>query len=105
MRLTNPWQVQQPNARFQSRQPRNRENEVHEWLANTLLVNVPVKDWNFYEKAIFLGLMVRRLLLAQQGLVKADDRDYYGNKRLQLAGDLISLLFEEHFKEPILLNR
>ena len=42
--------------------------------------------------------MVRRLLLAAQGDIKCDDRDYYGNKRIQLAGDLISLLFEEHFK-------
>ena len=98
MRLTNPWTVNPVASRFQSRQPRNREQEVHDWLLNTLLVNVQVKDWNFYEKAVFLGLMVRRLLLAKQGIVKEDDRDYYGNKRLQLAGDLISLLFEEHFK-------
>ena len=62
------------------------------------LVNVPCKDFNLYEKAVFLGLMCRRLLQAQQGMIKADDRDYYGNKRIQLAGDLISLLFEEHFK-------
>lgn len=98
MRLTNPWTMNAGSARYQSKQPRNREQEVHDWLLNTLLVNVPVQDWNFYEKAVYLGLMVRRLLLAQQGIVKADDRDYYGNKRLQLAGDLISLLFEEHFK-------
>ena len=98
MRLSNPWTMQTGASRYQSKQPRNREQEVHDWLLNTLLVNVPVKEFNFYEKAVYLGLMVRRLLLAQQGIVKADDRDYYGNKRLQLAGDLISLLFEEHFK-------
>jgi len=44
-------------------------------------------------------MMVRRVIQAQCGIVKADDRDYYGNKRLELAGQLISLLFEDLFKK------
>jgi DNA-directed RNA polymerase III subunit RPC2 len=42
--------------------------------------------------------MVRRVIQAQLGLVNMDDRDYYGNKRLELAGQLIALLFEDLFK-------
>lgn len=46
-----------------------------------------------------MALMVRRVILAKDDKVKADDRDYYGNKRLELAGQLLSLLFEDLFKK------
>lgn len=36
--------------------------------------------------------MVRRVILAQ-GDNKVDDRDYYGNKRLELAGQVIKLFY------------
>ena len=59
-----------------------------------------VIDWNYKHKAVYLALMVRRVLLAQgDGTVKADDKDYYGNKRLELAGQLLGLLFEDLFKK------
>ncbi|MEQ2265642.1 DNA-directed RNA polymerase III subunit RPC2, partial [Xenotaenia resolanae] len=44
-----------------------------------------VKEFNFRAKCIYLAVMVRRVILAQ-GDNKVDDRDYYGNKRLELAG-------------------
>jgi DNA-directed RNA polymerase III subunit RPC2 len=48
-------------------------------------------------KAAYMALMVRRVILAKGDKVKADDRDYYGNKRLELAGQLLSLLFEDEY--------
>lgn len=35
---------------------------------------------------------------AQNDKRAIDDRDYYGNKRLELAGSLLSLMFEDVFK-------
>lgn len=37
--------------------------------------------------------MVHRLLLAALGRRELDDRDHYGNKRLDLAGPLLAFLF------------
>ena len=37
--------------------------------------------------------MVHRLLLAALGRREPDDRDHYGNKRLDLAGPLLAFLF------------
>ncbi len=49
-------------------------------------------------KAVYAAVMLRRTILAKLGKIKVDDRDYYGNKRLELAGQLIALLFEDLFK-------
>lgn len=48
-----------------------------------------MKEFNFRAKCIYLAVMVRRVILAQ-GDNKVDDRDYYGNKRLELAGQVSS---------------
>ena len=42
--------------------------------------------------------MMRRLIQAEDDPSMLDDRDYYGNKRLELAGSLLSLMFEDAFK-------
>lgn len=42
--------------------------------------------------------MVRRVMAAEINPSSVDDRDYYGNKRLELAGSLLSLMFEDLFK-------
>lgn len=46
-----------------------------------------MKEFNFRAKCIYTAVMVRRVILAQ-GENKVDDRDYYGNKRLELAGQV-----------------
>ncbi|KAJ8315119.1 hypothetical protein KUTeg_007269 [Tegillarca granosa] len=78
---------------------RTKVDEAREVLHAVVLAHVPVVSWNFKVKAAYLALMVRRVILAKGGKVKADDRDYYGNKRLELAGQLLSLLFEDLFKK------
>ena len=46
----------------------------------------------------YIAFMIRRMLYAMVDSAFVDDRDYYGNKRLELAGGLLSLLFEDLFK-------
>lgn len=71
---------------------------VRELLATTIVAHVPVINLNFRLKAIYLAQMVRRLILAVDNPEFIDDRDFYGNKRLELAGSLIGLLFEDLLK-------
>ncbi len=46
---------------------------------------------------MYLALMIRRIMQAEKDPASVDDRNYYGNKRLELAGSLMSLLFEDLF--------
>ena len=71
---------------------------VRELLATTIVAHIPVNEFNFRLKAIYLAQMVRRLMCAINNSSFIDDRDYYGNKRLELAGSLISILFEDLLK-------
>ena len=54
--------------------------------------------YDFRPKAIYVCLMVRRIILAMHDETLMDDKDYYGNKRLELSGQTMSLLFEDIFK-------
>lgn len=74
-------------------------NEVIEVLSTIILAHIPVVKANFNPKARYLALMVRRIFEGYVDRNKVDDKDYYGNKRLELAGQLISLLFEDLFKK------
>ncbi|MCL4124386.1 UNVERIFIED_CONTAM: hypothetical protein GTU68_027524 [Idotea baltica] len=84
---------------FDRRPKKSPPDEARDLLATTILAHVPVEKFNFKMKAIYLALMVRRVIEAQGDTRTIDDRDYYGNKRLELAGSLISLLFEDLFKK------
>lgn len=80
-------------------QRRNYITDGLEALANVVITHIPVEGLNFRPKALYICFMVRRILMACQDHNLVDDRDYVGNKRLELAGQLLSLLFEDLFKK------
>lgn len=59
-------------------------DEALEVLATVVLAHIPVENLNFREKSIYAAMMVRRVLQAVNHQVEVDDRDYVGNKRLEL---------------------
>ncbi|KAI8902568.1 hypothetical protein BC833DRAFT_573330 [Globomyces pollinis-pini] len=81
----------------------NWGDDARHLLSDTVLAHVPVEVdrngvYNFRAKAIYVAIMVRRTIQAVEEGGIVDDRDFVGNKRLELAGQLLSLLFEDLFK-------
>lgn len=58
--------------------------EALEVLATVVMAHVPVENLNFRPKSIYIATMVRRVLVCMQNEKMVDDRDYVGNKRLEL---------------------
>lgn len=77
----------------------SRVDEARDVLANVVLAHVPVVAYHFWPKVVYVCQMLRRMIAAQHDPSQIDDMDYYGNKRLELAGQLLSLLFEDLFKK------
>jgi DNA-directed RNA polymerase III subunit RPC2 len=86
------------NRRYTPQRKKSKSQEARDLFYRVILAHVPVVENSLKMKAIYLSVMVRRTIQAKNGKIKQDDRDYYGNKRLELAGQLISLLFEDLFK-------
>lgn len=67
-------------------------------LRDVFIANIPVCQNNFRAKCIYVAVMLRRMMEAILNKDAMDDKDYVGNKRLELSGQLLSLLFEDLFK-------
>ncbi|KMU73930.1 DNA-directed RNA polymerase 3 subunit RPC2 [Coccidioides immitis RMSCC 3703] len=78
---------------------RNYIQEAVEAIASVIISHVQVENMNFRPKALYVAHMARRVLMAKHDSSLVDDRDYVGNKRLELAGQLLALLFEDLFKK------
>ncbi|GMY19901.1 DNA-directed RNA polymerase III subunit 2 isoform X2 [Fagus crenata] len=78
-----------------------KEGRALSILRHIFLANVPVHQDNFRAKCIYVAVMLRRMIDAFLNKDSMDDKDYVGNKRLELSGQLISLLFEDLFKSMI----
>lgn len=72
--------------------------EVRTILAEKICPNISC-DLSLRAKAIYICLMLRRLALAKTKVLDVDDKDYLGNKRFELAGQLLGILFEDSFKK------
>ncbi|KAM0935649.1 putative DNA-directed RNA polymerase [Dioscorea sansibarensis] len=81
-----------------SRDGGRKEGMARTILLDVFLANVPVINGNFRPKCIYASVMLRRMMDAILNTDTFDDKDYVGNKRLELSGQLISLLFEDLFK-------
>jgi len=77
---------------------KTKADHARRLIADIVLCHVPVHKFNFRQKAIYICVILRRMVDAIKDEAAIDDRDYYGNKRLELSGSLISLLFEDLFK-------
>jgi len=70
-------------------------------LQNDLLPHVGIAKGDEFKKAYFTGYMTNRLIQAALGRTTEDDRDYYGKKRLDMAGALLSMIFRMQFRQVI----
>ncbi|SCN58913.1 DNA-directed RNA polymerase III subunit RPC2, putative [Plasmodium chabaudi chabaudi] len=87
---------------MKEKQVKNEKDIIEEgldFLSRVLLSHIQQKSkYDFRNKARCICLMIRRVLDSANNKNELDDKDYYGNKRLELAGQLISLLFEDLYK-------
>lgn len=67
-------------------------------LSSVIIPNIQSSPIDMHAKGIYITQIIKKLLSVALGLELCDDRDYVGNKRLELAGQLIALLFEDCFK-------
>jgi DNA-directed RNA polymerase III subunit RPC2 len=81
---------------YMNRKP--KVESARDALASVVISHVPVVNFNFQPKCAYIAWMIRRIFVAQKDPTQIDDKDNYGNKRLELSGQLLALLFEDLFK-------
>ena len=76
-----------------------RQRMAFDILQKEFLPHVSIGAGFESKKAYFLGYMVNRLCSTALGRREQDDRDHFGNKRMDLAGPLLANLFRGLFRK------
>lgn len=63
------------------------QDEAREFISDFIVAHVPVFNNDFRPKIMYIAVMARRVLMAMKDPKLVDDRDYVGNKRLELYPD------------------
>ena len=74
-----------------------RIRHAKEILRTEFLPHIGIKESCETKKAYFYGYIIHKLLKTALSRRQVDDRDHYGNKRLDLAGPLLGNLFRQLF--------
>jgi DNA-directed RNA polymerase III subunit RPC2 len=77
----------------------NKIEEVRNVLVENILPNIKYEGVDLRNKGLMICLMIRRLIFTQHHILEEEDKDFIGNKRFELAGQLLSILFEDSFKK------
>lgn len=99
-RKETPWESDDTQARQINK---SKADKAADFLGNVLLCHIregeTQHDWNMHHKALYVCYMVRRMIEASCDRSLLDERDFYGNKRFETTGTLMSLLFEDLLKQ------
>ena len=77
-------QIKSTTKKPTSSRGRTKPEEAKDILAGVVLNHIPVNNYDFRMKCIYMALMIRRIIMVQNDPSTMDDKDYYGNKRLEL---------------------
>jgi DNA-directed RNA polymerase III subunit RPC2 len=77
---------------------RDPSEEVREIMANIVFPHIESPHFMFRTKAMYVGSILRKMIVAIHDPSTLVDKDYYGNKRLEMAGQMMGLLFEDALK-------
>jgi DNA-directed RNA polymerase subunit B len=66
-----------------------------------LLPHIGKRSENRFDKAVFIGDAICKLVELKLGWIKPDDKDHYGNKMIKFAGQMIADLFRTAFRNMV----
>lgn len=78
---------------------KHRIKYARELLQLEFLPHISTQPNSELKKGYYLGYMVNKMLHVALGRQQPDDRDHYGNKRLDLAGPLMAGLFRQQLRK------
>ena len=78
-----------------------KEEFVEKLLTKDILAHIDFKEDLYNKKALFIGYMINKLILTIKKKRELDDRDHWGNKRVDLSSNLLGSIFRASFSKVV----